>query len=76
MAMIEPEEAAMARTPLTMAPTPVIEYTLSRPGNGMPHAAHCLHLLTVRDGLIVAGTVFCGGRWPAWLPAGMEAADA
>jgi hypothetical protein len=39
-------------------------------------AAHHLHLLTVRDGLIVADTVFCGGRWPASLLAEMEAADA
>ena len=44
--------------------------------NGVPHAAHHLHLLTVRDGLIAADTVFCGGRWPASLLADMEAAGA
>jgi hypothetical protein len=50
--------------------------TLSWSENGVPHAAHHLHLLTVRDGLIAADTVFCGGRWPASLLAEMEAADA
>ncbi|HEY7359834.1 MAG TPA: hypothetical protein VH642_03420, partial [Streptosporangiaceae bacterium] len=54
----------------------VIEYTLSWSENGVPHAAHHLHLLTLRDGLIAADTVFCGGRWPASLLAEMEAADA
>ncbi|HUL26199.1 MAG TPA: hypothetical protein VLW44_10575 [Streptosporangiaceae bacterium] len=54
----------------------VVEYTLSWSENGVPHAAHHIHLLTVRDGLIVADTVLCGGRWPASLLAEMEAADA
>jgi hypothetical protein len=54
----------------------VIEYTLSWSENGVPHAAHHMHLLTVRDDRIVADTVFCGGRWPATLLAEMEAADA
>jgi hypothetical protein len=53
----------------------VIEYTLSWVERGVPHAAHHLHVLTVRDGRIVADTVFCGGRWPASLLAEMEAAD-
>jgi ketosteroid isomerase-like protein len=53
----------------------VVEYTLTWPENGVPHAAHHMHLLTVRDGQIVADTVFCGGRWPAALLAEMEAAD-
>jgi hypothetical protein len=57
-------------------PTEVVEYTLSWTENGVPHAAHHVHLLTVRDGLIVADTVMCGGRWPASLLAEMEAADA
>lgn len=39
-------------------------------------AAHHMHVLTVRDDLIVADTVFCGGRWPASLLAEMEAANA
>ena len=53
----------------------VVEYTLSWSENGVPHAAHHMHLLTVRDDRIVADTVFCGGRWPATLLAEMEAAD-
>jgi len=53
----------------------VIEYTLSWSENGVPHAGHHLHLLTVRDDRIVADTVFCGGRWPATLLAEMEAAS-
>ena len=52
----------------------LIEYTLSWTENGVPHAAHHMHLLTVRDEKIVADTVFCGGRWPAALLAEMEAA--
>jgi hypothetical protein len=52
----------------------IIEYTLSWSENGVPHAAHHMHLLTVRDDRIVADTVFCGGRWPATLLAEMEAA--
>ena len=54
----------------------VVEYTLSWTENGVPHAAHHMHRLTVRDDQIVADTVFCGGRWPASLLAEMEAADA
>jgi len=54
----------------------LIEYTLSWSENGVPHAAHHMHLLTVRDGVIVADTVMCGGRWPASLLAEMEAAGA
>jgi len=33
--------------------------------NGVPHAAHHMHLLRVADGRIVSDTVMCGGRWPA-----------
>ncbi len=54
----------------------VVEYTLSWQENGVPHAAHHMHLLTVRDDRIVADTVLCGGRWPAGLLAEMEAAGA
>jgi hypothetical protein len=57
-------------------PTEVVEYTLSWTENGVPHAAHHVHLLTVRDEQIVADTVMCGGRWPASLLAEMEAAGA
>jgi hypothetical protein len=54
----------------------LIEYMLTWQENRVPHAAHHMHLLTVRDDRIVADTVFCGGRWPASLLAEMEAADA
>jgi len=54
----------------------VVEYTLSWQENGVPHAAHHMHLLTVRDDRIAADTVMCGGRWPASLLAEMEAAGA
>ena len=54
----------------------VVEYTLSWTENGVPHAAHHLHVLTVRDDRIVSDMVFCGGRWPASLLAEMEAAGA
>jgi len=54
----------------------LIEYTLSWQENGVPHAAHHMHLLTVKDGFIVSDKVFCGGRWPASLLADMEAASA
>jgi hypothetical protein len=57
-------------------PSEIVEYTLSWTENGVPHAGHHVHLLTVHDDLIVADTVFCGGRWPASLLAEMEAADA
>lgn len=52
----------------------IIEYTLRWTENGVPHAAHHMHLLTVRDDRIVSDLVFCGGRWPATLLAEMEAA--
>jgi len=65
----------LRRCPVAGGPSEVVEYTLSWFENGVPHAAHHMHLLTVRDGRIVADTVFCGGRWPASLLAEMEAAD-
>ncbi len=52
----------------------VVEYTLTWTEHGVPHAAHHVHLLTVRDGRIVEDTVVCGGRWPASLLAEMEEA--
>jgi hypothetical protein len=66
----------LRRCPLDDGTGEVIEYTLSWQENGVPHAAHHMHLLTVRDGRIVADTVMCGGRWPASLLADMEAANA
>jgi hypothetical protein len=66
----------LRRCPVSGGPSEVIEYTLSWTENGVPHAAHHMHLLTVDDDHIVADTVMCGGRWPASLLAEMEAADA
>jgi hypothetical protein len=66
----------LRRYPVSGGAAEVIEYTLSWTENGVPHAAHHMHLLTVADGLIVADTVMCGGRWPAGLLAEMEAASA
>ena len=53
----------------------VVEYVLTWTEGGLPHAAHHMHVLQVRDDRIVADTVLCGGRWPAGLLAEMEAAD-
>jgi hypothetical protein len=66
----------LRRCPLDGGTGEVVEYTLSWAENGVPHAAHHVHLLTVREDRIVADTVFCGGRWPASLLAEMEAARA
>jgi hypothetical protein len=64
----------LRRYPAADGATEIVEYTLSWSENGVPHAAHHLHVLSVRDDRIVADTVFCGGRWPASLLADMEAA--
>ena len=66
----------LRRCPLGDGTGEVIEYTLSWTENGVPPAAHHMHLLTVANGSIVADTVMCGGRWPAGLLAEMEAASA
>jgi hypothetical protein len=63
---------------LRRLPTPsgeVVEYTLCWEQDGVPHAAHHAHLLTLdADGRITEDRVFCGGRWDAALLAEMEAA--
>jgi hypothetical protein len=66
----------LRRCPVSGGPSEMLEYTLSWTENGVPHAGHHMHLLTVADDHIVADTVMCGGRWPASLLAEMEAADA
>ena len=53
-----------------------VELDLSWVEDGVPHAAHQVHLLTVDGDRITRDTVFCGGRWPAALLAEMEAARA
>lgn len=49
----------------------VVEYTLVWEEDGVPHAAHHMHLLETSGGSIAADTVMCGGRWPASLLAEM-----
>lgn len=51
-----------------------VELDLSWVEDGVPHAAHQVHLFEVAEGRISADTVYCGGRWPASLLAEMEAA--
>src|SRR3954447_3213658 len=51
-----------------------VELDLSWVEDGVPHAAHQLHLFTVDGDRISRDTVFCGGRWSAALLAEMEAA--
>jgi hypothetical protein len=53
----------------------LLEFTLTWQENGVPHACHQAHVLTLREGHIVEDTVFCGGRWPAGLLAQMAEAD-
>ena len=60
---------------LTVPSGEVVRYQLTWVDNGVPHAAHHMHLLVVEDGLITSDTVLCGGRWPASLLAEMQAAQ-
>ena len=59
---------------LPLADGELVSYTLSWEVDGIPHACHQIHVLTVGDDRIVADRVWCGGRWPAQLLAEMEAA--
>ena len=61
------------RTPLPDGE--LLEFTLAWQENGVPHACHQAHRLTVREGSIAEDTVYCGGRWPAALLAEMAEAD-
>ena len=60
---------------LPVAGGEVVQYLLTWTENGVPHAAHHLHVIDVRDGLIARDTVLCGGRWPAARLAEMQAAQ-
>jgi hypothetical protein len=53
----------------------VVQYLLTWTENGVPHAAHHMHVLEVQDGRIVVDTVMCGGRWPASRLADMQASQ-
>jgi len=52
----------------------VVEYWLSWEEDGVPHAAHHVHILEVMADRIARDTVMCGGRWPASLLAEIAAA--
>jgi hypothetical protein len=62
----------LRRTPLPDGE--LVEYTLAWAEEGVPHKSHQAHRLSVANGLIVADTVWCGGRWPASLLAEMGVA--
>jgi hypothetical protein len=53
----------------------IVEYLHTFAKDGVRHAAHHLHVLQLRGGLIVADTVFCGGQWSADQLAEMAASD-
>jgi len=52
----------------------VVSFDLGWVEDGMPMAAHQVHVLDIEGDRITADTAFCGGRWPAGLLAEMEAA--
>jgi ketosteroid isomerase-like protein len=54
---------SLSRTPLPAGE--LVEFTFHWEEDGVAHAAHQIHVLTLDGGRIVADTVFCGGRWPA-----------
>ena len=59
---------------LTRTPFPggeLVTFTLLWRENGIPHAAHQAHVLSLREGRIVRDQVWCGGRWSASLLAEM-----
>jgi hypothetical protein len=51
----------LSRAPVTGGE--VVRYMISSTAEGEPYTAHHVHWLEVRDGLIRADVVFCGGRW-------------
>ena len=62
---------------VSRTPTPfgeLVTFTRSWEEDGVPHAVHQAHLLSLADGRIVGDQVWCGGRWPAELQAEMAAA--
>ena len=60
-----------------MAGGELVEFTLCWEEQGVPHACHQVHVLTIEGGKIASDRAWCGGRWPASLLAEMgEAARA
>jgi len=54
----------------------VVEYTIMWEEDGVPHAAHHVHVLTIdaTTDRVTSDRFWCGGRWPASLLAKMESA--
>lgn len=62
----------LRRTPLEAGE--LVEFTLVWEEDGVPYAAHQVHVLRLNNtGLIGSDHVWCGGRWGAALLAEMEA---
>jgi len=62
---------------LTRTPVPggeLVTFTLLWRENGVPHAVHQAHVLSLGGGRIVRDQVWCGGRWSASLLAEMAEA--
>jgi len=62
---------------LSRTPVPggeLVTFTLHWQENGVPHAVHQAHVVTVSGGRIVRDQAWCGGRWPAALLAEMAEA--
>jgi hypothetical protein len=62
----------LRRTPIPAGE--LVAFTLRWEADGVPHAAHQVHILEVTDGHITRAQVWCGGRWPAALLAEMAEA--
>jgi hypothetical protein len=64
----------LVRHPTTIGE--VIEYTVAWEEDGVPHAAHHVHVLTIdpMTDRITCDHMWCGGRWDAPVLAQMEAA--
>jgi hypothetical protein len=52
----------------------LVEFTLCWEEQGVPHACHQVHVLSLGDGKIVSDRAWCGGRWTASLLAEMSEA--
>jgi hypothetical protein len=52
----------------------LVTFTLCWEENGVPHAVHQAHLVSLREGRIERDQAWCGGRWPAALLAEMAEA--
>jgi hypothetical protein len=62
----------LRRTPIPSGE--LVAFTLRWETDGVPHAAHQVHILEVTDHHITRAEVWCGGRWPAALLAEMAEA--